>query len=478
VQGKGSVPLQTPATQKGFIAKFPHALVLLFIVIVIAAIMSYVIPAGQFERVVVDGRTTVNPESFNYIERSPVGFFDIFRAIPQGLMGAGAIVFLILLVGGAVEVINDTGALKSGISSMVTRIGEKNRVFGLIALMFVLAVIGGWLGWIEAAIPFIPLTIAIVLALGYDSMTAVGVTVLGCILGFAAGPTNMYTVGVAHGIAELPMFSGLSYRIIIWLFFVALGMHRVVSYAKMVDKYPERSLTNDVDVSDLKFDISGFKTEDFTARHKAILLTLALSLVIVVYGMMKLGWGILDMAALFIITGAVTALVGQIPFNKMAEIFVRGASKVLIGGMIVGVARGIQWTLAEGKIIDTIIYHLSQILVGLPTYLTAIGMFFVQMIINFFIPSGSGQATAVMPIMIPLADLVGVTRQTATLAFQLGDGFSNIIFFSYGTLMFFLSLGRVPYDKWIRFVWPVIWKGILLSVIFVFIASQINYGPF
>ncbi|MEL7563734.1 MAG: hypothetical protein AAGU27_02460 [Dehalobacterium sp.] len=478
MQKNTSTPVQTPVVQKGFTPRFPHALVLLFLVIVLAAALSYVIPAGQYERVVVDGKTTVNPESFTYIEQSPVGFFGIFRAIPNGLMGAGTIVFLILLVGGAVEVITETGALKCGISSMVKRIGEKNRVFALVALMFVLAVIGGWLGWIEAAIPFIPLTIAIVLALGYDSITAVGVTVLGLVLGFAAGPTNMYTVGVAHGIAELPIFSGIGYRIIIWLSFVALGIHRVISYAKMVEKNPERSLVKDVNVSDLKFDISGFKPDDFTGKHKLILLTLVLSMVVILFGMLKLKWSIMDMAALFVITGIVTALIGKIPLNKMAEIFVRGASKVLIGAMIVGVARGIQWTLDQGLIIDTIIHSLAVVIGGLPPSLTAIGMFFVQMIINFFIPSGSGQAMAVMPIMIPLSDLVGVTRQTATLAFQLGDGFSNIFYFSFGTLMFFLSLGRVSYDKWVKFVWPVMWKGILLSIIFVYIASMINYGPF
>jgi uncharacterized ion transporter superfamily protein YfcC len=468
----------TGLKEKNYISKFPHALVLLFIVIVAAAALSYIIPAGQFERVVVDGKTIINPESFTYIEQTPVGFFDVFRAIPQGLTGASAIVFLILLVGGAVEVINETGALKTGISSMVTKIGQKNKIFGLAALMIALAVIGGWLGWVEAAIPFVPLVIAIVLALGYDSMTAVGVVILGCLLGFAAGPTNMYTVGVAHGIAELPIFSGITYRVVIWVTFVALGMQHVLSYAKAFDKDPSVSLTQDINVSDLKFDISEFRQEDFTARHKGVLVILLASLVIVVFGMLKLKWNILDMAALFVITSIATAIVGQVSFNTMAQVFVRGASKVLIGGMIVGVARGIQWTLAEGQIIDTIIYQLALVLQGLSPSLTAVGMFFVQTIINFFIPSGSGQAAAVMPIMIPLADLVGVTRQTATLSFQLGDGFSNIMFFTNGTMMFFLSLGRVSYNKWIKFIWPVIWKGMVLSSIFVFIAAQINYGPF
>ena len=465
-------------SNKGLISRFPHALILLFLIIIVGALLSYIIPAGQYERVVVDGVTMVDPESFTYIDPSPAGFFDVFRAIPNGLMGAGAIVFLIFLVGGAVEVIGETGALNTALSRLVFAFGESKKIYALIAVMLALAVIGGWLGWIEAAIPFIPLAIAIVLALGYDSMTAVGVTILGCILGFAAGPTNMYTVGVSHEIAELPIFSGMGYRTIIWLCFVAIGVHRVVSYANMIQKNPEKSVVKDIDVQDLKFDVEAYRNQEFTWKQKMIMLTLLLSLVVVVYGMTQLGWGILDMAALFVITAIVTALLGNIPMNKMPEIFVRGGSKVFIGGMIVGVARGIQWILGEGQIIDTIIYNLALLLEGLPPHLTAVGMFFVQTIINFFIPSGSGQATAVMPIMIPLSDLIGITRQVATLAFQLGDGFSNILWFSYGGLMLFLAFGRVPYDRWLKFVWPVLWKVVLLSIIFLLIAVSIDYGPF
>lgn len=458
--------------------RFPHTLVLLVLIIMAAAVATHIVPAGKFERQVVQGRTIVNPASFKYIDSTPVGIFDVFKAVPYGLLGAGSIVFIILIVGGAVEIIGATGALNLALSKLVFAFEGTRKVYALVALMIGLAVIGGWLGWIEAAIPFIPLAVAAVLALGFDGMTAVGVVILGCIGGFTAGPTNMYTVGVAHSIAELPIFSGLTFRTVIWVTIVALGIHRVVTYANMIQKDPEKSMVKDINMDDLKFDVASYKDGDFTLRHKLILGVLLLSLAVAVYGMTKLGWGINEMSAVFVVTSIATAIIGKISINKAAEIFVAGASKVVIGGMIVGIARGIQWTLEKGNIIDTIIYNLSLLLNSLPPMLTAVGMFFVQMLINLFIPSGSGQAMTMMPIMIPLSDLLGITRQTACLAFQLGDGISNMFWPSCGGLMLFISFGRVPYDRWMKFFWPVLWKVTLLCIIYVLIATATSYGPF
>lgn len=460
------------------ISRFPHTIVLLFLIIVAAAVATSIVPAGKFERQVVQGKTIINPTSFKYIESTPVGFFDAFKAVPYGLLGAGSIVFLILIVGGAVEIIGATGTLNSALSKLVFAFEGKRKEYALVALMLALAIIGGWLGWIEAAIPFIPLAVAVVLALGYDSMTAVGVVILGCIGGFTAGPTNMYTVGVAHSIAELPIFSGLTFRTIIWLTIVIVGIHRVVTYARMVQKDPEKSMVKDINVDDLKFDVASHKDADLTLRHKLVLGVLLLSLASTVYGMTKLGWGINEMSAVFVVVTIVTAIIGKIKINEAAEIFVAGASKVVIGGMIVGIARGIQWTLEKGNIIDTIVYNLSLLLQNLPPMLTAVGMFFVQMIMNLFIPSGSGQAMTMMPIMVPLSDILGITRQTACLAFQLGDGISNMFWPTCGGLMLFTAFGRVPYDRWMKFFWPVLWKVTLISIICVLIATAINFGPF
>lgn len=216
--------------------------------------MSYVIPAGEFNRVMQNGRTIVEPGSFQYTDVSPAGLFDIFRTILNGIQSAITIVILILLVGGAVEIFISSGALNIAMVKLTQKLGGRGDMYILLALMIFLSILGGFLGWIEAAIPFIPLAVAIVVSLGYDAMTAAGVTIIVTMLSFAVGPTNLYTVGISHQIAELPMFSGLTYRTIIFLIFVVLEIHRVLSYAKKTKENPSLSLTPEVDTSDIKLD--------------------------------------------------------------------------------------------------------------------------------------------------------------------------------------------------------------------------------
>jgi len=464
--------------KSSFIEKTPHALVLLFIIIVIGALMSYVIPAGEFNRVVQNGRTVVEPGSFQYTDAPPAGLFDIFRAIPNGIQSAITIVILILLVGGAVEIFISSGALNIAMVKLTHTLGGKGDIYILLALMIFFSILGGFLGWIEAAIPFIPLAVAIVVSLGYDAMTAAGVTIVGCMLSFAVGPTNLYTVGISHQIAELPMFSGITYRSIIFLVFTALGIYRVLRYAVKTKADPSLSLTPEVDTSDIKLNMEDYEDQDFTLVHKAILLVLGITLFFVVYGMLNLGWSINDMSAVFVLGGLLAGALARFTPNKIAKLMVEGSKKVILGALIVGVARGVQWILSTGGITDTIIYSLSAPLENLPGWITAIGMYGVHLVVNFFIPSGSGQTMATMPIMVPLADVVGITRQTAVQAFQFGDGITNLLYFTYGTLLYFLSVSKVSYQKWFKFIWPLIWKMIVLSIIFLIIAVQIGYGPF
>ena len=461
-----------------FSNKFPHPLVLLFLVIVAAGVLTYIVPAGEFDRVKLGNRTVVSPDSFHYVTNHPVGVFDFFRAVPNGMIGAASIMFLVLIVGGAIEVFTKTGAINMGLAKLVNKFGDKGGPVIIAILMLYFAVLGGFLGWIEASIPFIPIAIAVAVGLGYDSLVGVGIAVLGAVIGFTGGPTNIYTVGIAHEIAELPIFSGIGFRLVVYGVLVSLAIHHVIRYANKIKRDPNDSLMKGIDTSDLKFDIDGYKDAEFTIRHKLILLILFVTFGFVVYGMTQLKWNINDMSAMFLLSGVIAGIISRLPINVIGEHFAKGASKIVFGALIVGVARGIQWILNEGGITDTIIYNLSVPLSSLPGYLTATGMFFVQTIINFFIPSGSGQAMAVMPIMIPLADLIGVTRQTAVLAFQLGDGFSNILWFTYGGLMVFLSYGKVPYNRWIKFVWPFTVKMIVASIVFIVIATQIHYGPF
>ena len=464
--------------KKPWYKTFPHAFLLLFLVIVVCAILSYIIPAGEFERIQVDGRTVVDAGSFHFVKNTPVSFFDIFRAIPYGILKAGSVVVLILLVGGSIEIFAQTGAIKASLSQLIKKFGDKGGPLVLVILMAFFALLGGFLGWIEAAFPFVPLAMAVIVSLGYDTLVGVAACTLAMILGFTGGPTNVYSVGIAQAVAELPLFSGMGFRLIVYITLVLICMEHVYRYAKKTKADPSLSLMKDIDTTDLDYNLNLTEEIEFTLKHKISLLILFLTFVMIVIGMTKLKWNINDMAAMFVLGGITAGLFYGMTPNKIGELFAKGAEKIVFGALIVGLARGIQWILLQGHIVDTIIYAASLPLSKLPTTICAIGMFIVQMFINFFIPSGSGQAMVTMPIMIPLGDLLGITRQTTILAFQLGDGFSNIMWFTYGGLMFLLASGKVPYNRWIKFVWPVIWKVFVVSCIFLVIAVHIGYGPF
>ena len=447
---------------------------LLFLVIIAVFAASFFIAPGTFNRHVVDGRNLVIPGSFHTISRDALSFFDIFRAVPNGLIGAGSIVFLVLIVGGAVEVFNRTGAIPAGVSRLVKASETYHSSFVLILLFSIFAVLGGFLGWIEASIPFVPLVIPIVLALGFDAMTAVGIVILGSMVGFGIGPTNMYTIGISHQVAELPMFSGFGLRFAAYLVFCGAALAYLMRYAYRVKNNPARSLVADIDVSDLKFD-ENMRGQVLEPRHILSLCILAATFVLTVYGMMYLRWNINDMSAIFLLAGIVAGIVGRLGINDVVAAFLAGARGSMGGAMVVGIARGVQWMLEKSFLIDPAINTLSGYLAGLPPLGSAIGIFLVVCLLNGLVASGSAKAMALMPIIVPLADLVGVTRQTAIFAYQFGDGITNMAWFTYGTLLIFLSYGKVPLTRWYRFLWPLLLIQLVLAVVFLFIAIEIHY---
>ncbi|WP_050607445.1 YfcC family protein [Clostridium niameyense] len=457
---------------------FPHALFLLFLVIVFCGALSYIIPAGQFDRIKVAGKTIVKANSFHYVKSSYVSIFDIFRAIPNGMVNASNIMFLILLVGGSIEIFSKTGAINAGLITLIRKLGDKGEIIVIVSFTVFFALLGGFLGWIEAAFPFVPLAMAVICGMGYDTLVGVSVCTLGMILGFTAGPTSVYSVGIAQSIAELPLFSGIGFRIVIFITLITISVVHIYKYAKKIKRNPSLSIMKDIDTSDLNYNLNTNEDIEFTLTHKLVLLILCLTFIVTIIGMTKFKWNMNDMSATFVIGSIIAGIISKMTPNKIAENFSVGFQNIAFGALIVGVARGVQWILLKGNIVDTIIYSTSLPLSKLPKCICVIGMFIVQAFINFFIPSGSGQAIVTMPLMVPLSDLLGITRQTAILAFQLGDGFSNIIWFTYGGLMFLLASGKIPYNRWLKFIWPVIWKVFLASSIFLIIAVNINYGPF
>lgn len=459
-------------------SKVPHTYVIIFSLIILTAILTWIIPAGVYERVEApDGRMVVDPNSYHNVDPNPSMPFDVLQAYPRGLGAASSIVFFIFIVGGSFTMLTGTGAIQAGINSLAVKLRNNDKM--MIPLFIIVFSIGGaTIGMSEEAIVFVPIGIALARALGYDSIVGMAMVALGAAAGFTAAPMNPFTIGVAQTIAELPMFSGMWLRLIILVITWVLIIWYISRYAKKVKADPTKSYNYEREKLLESAEIDYDNLPKMTGRHVAVLLIFAAGIGLLVFGVIQYGWYITEIGALFFGIGIVTGLVGGSKPSEMAVHFLQGAADISTGALVVGLARGILVIMEDAQIIHTVVHALAQFVVALPGAISAVGMLVVQSLINFAIPSGSGQAATTMPIMAPLADIAGLTRQTAVLAFQFGDGISNSIIPTSGTLLANLSIAKIKYEDWVKFVAPLIliWSG--LAAVFCVIAALINYGPF
>ena len=462
--------------KEGIGIKIPHVLVLLFAIIIIAAVATYVVTPGQYERIEKGGREVIDPESYEVVERNPVGIFGILKSVPRGLEEVAYIVFFIFIVGGAFGVISKTGSVDSGIAAL-TRVLEGREKLVIPAVMGAFALGGSTLGLAEETLAFIPAMVPLAIALGFDSLTGVGMVLIGAGAGFAGAFMNPFTVGIAQGVADLPLFSGMGFRVIVWIVITGIAIAFVYRYASKIKKNPQLSPVYEEDKNkEETIDLKDF--DEMGSHHKQVLAVVVIAFGILVWGVTQYGWFITEISALFLGMGIAAGLVGRLGLDGTADAFVDGAKDLTMAALIVGVARGILVVLNDGHIIDTILHSVSVAIEGLPSYFSALGMYFFQMLLNIIVPSGSGQAALTMPIMAPLSDLTGVTRQTAVLAYQLGDGFTNIWSPTSGYFMAGLGLAGVAWKKWAKWFLPLLGAWIVAGGILVTIAHFIEYGPF
>lgn len=453
--------------------EFPHAFVILFSILIIMVLCTWLVPAGSYTRVEVNGTMMVDPNSFTYVEPSPVGFMGLFQSIPLGIQNGIGLITMIFTIGAAIGLVDSTGAIRASVHALSDKLGSKNSKFVLMGLMLFFAMIGAFPSMLEGTIPFIPIGCSIALMLGYDVVTGVAVVFIADIIGWAAGPTNFYTVGTAQNIGGLPLFSGIGFRLITLVVFSAVSIWYVLRYAERVRKNPELSVVAGRDYSDLRS--TGEEKVAFTARRKIIFALFLVTILLVVVGSLQWKWGMLEMSATYLICGIVCGIVAGFPSGKIADGLLDGAKSVFIAAMAIGLARAISLVMENGKIIDTFVHALVGMLDGLPAAVTGIGMFVVQTILNFFIPSGSSQALVTMPILMPLADIVGLSKQLTILAFQFGDGLSNLCFPTMGALVACLTYARIPFDRWFKFIWKymlLIWGT---AAVLIIVASLIGY---
>lgn len=454
--------------------KFPHTYAILLFIVILGAALSYIIPAGEFDRQEVEDRVEVVSGSFHGVEQNPVSFLDLIMAIPTGLNEAADIIFYIFLIGGAFGVIRATEAIEAIIQKVMDNV-RKNEMMLIPVIMTVFSILGFTTGMAEETIIFVPIGIMLAVALGYDAMVGTAMVTLGAAAGFIGGMFNPFTVGIAHGIAELPIFSGWGFRTIVYLAVLITGILFVMNYAKKVKKDPKRSLVyEEAQNGQLNFVEDDMEFKKLTKRHIVIVALFALTIAINVYGIFVYGWFLTELAANFFTVGIIIGFVGGLKLNNIFDAFIDGMKIVVYGAIIVGFARAILVVLESGLIIDTIIYSMSAALDYIPNALTAIGMLAVQVVINFFIPSGSGQAMTTMPVMVPISDLQEIPRQVAVLAYQYGDAITNSIIPTSASLMGVLAVAGIPYIKWVKFVWKLVLIWLVIAAIALVAATLIN----
>jgi uncharacterized ion transporter superfamily protein YfcC len=454
--------------------RVPHTLVLLFAIMIVALIATWLLPQGAFEMgVTATGRPIVVPGTYTVAaERVTLPPWELMTAVPRAMAAAQDIIFFLLIVGGAIAVLRATGMIDALLGATLRRVGHSPGLLIIIG-MVIFAAGSSTLGASTEYIPFAAVLVALCLAMGMDAMAAIGIMVVGYGIGYGVAVLNPYTVIVAQGIAGLPPASGMAFRLALFVPFAAIGMHHVWRYARRVQADPSSSLM--AGVAEVGHNAGG-DYPPMSGRRLAVAALTGLALVAMVYGIPQRGWYLTELGALWLALAIAAGLVGGLGIDDTAKRFAAGASELAVVALLVGFARSIALILENGQVLHTIVHGLSIPLQQVGPELAAVGMLVVQTLLNFFIPSGSGQAFATMPIMAPLADVVGVTRQVAVLAFQFGDGFSNMILPTNIVLMAILGVAGIPYDRWVRFVAPLLLKLLAAATVSLIVAVLIGYS--
>ncbi len=457
--------------------KIPHTYVVLGIMIVFVTILTWIVPAGEFERAVdeVTGRTLVVAGSYHPVDSNPVGLFRMLTLVQESMVGSAGIIFFIFFAYSFVYMEIKCGAFDSAVGAMLRKLhGHKAFIIPLFMLVFGLC--GSIFGMTEETYGLIPVFMAIAVALRYDALVGGAIVYVGVITGFAAATLNPFTVGVAQTIAELPMYSGVWFRCIVFVVFITVSIVYVMRYATKVQRDPSRSIVKGIQLGAEGMSEEELMKTEFTTKHKICMLLFLVTVILIMFGAIKLGWYINQIAGLFLGMMILVGLIQGYSFSEIAQIFVEGCRDIMFGVLVCGLANTILRVMQDGMIVDTIINAIMSIANTGNKYLSAFMMLVTQNLLNFFIPSGSGQAMTSMPIMVPIADMAGVSRQVTVLAYQFGDGFSNMIWPT--SVAAWCGMMKLPMDKWYKFALPLGGILFLVQTAFIMLATAINFGPF
>ena len=448
--------------------KLPHILVLLTGIIIICAILTWILPAGEFDRQAnAAGTEVVVPGTYHTVDASPVGPFETLKSIYNGMLNGGGVIFFVFIAYASIGLIISTGAFNGLVAGLLKVLKGKARAVIIPIFILVLGCVSSTIGVFEEAFPFIPIFVGIAIAMGYDALVGLGIVALGVGLGYSGAVMNPFTVGMAQDIAGLPQMSGIGFRIICHVVMIIVASTLLIRYALKVQADPTKSYVYGDDFSHMEMDPQGIEHHSFGIREKAVLAVLALGVVVIVWGVKTKGWYFEDLSAVFLLMGIISSFIMGWGPDTIAQKMAASFTDIAVACMIIGFSRGILVVLQSGHIIDTIVYGISIPLGKFPAWIASELMLVVQTLLNFLIPSGSGQAVTSMPIMAPLADLIGVSRQVSVLAFQFGDGLSNII---WPTAMapIMCGIAGIKIEKWWKLIVPIflallVTQGVLIA---------------
>ena len=422
--------------------KVPNTYVIIAVIIALCAVLTWFVPGGQYVKA-DDG--TLSYESVDAVPQT----WQVLSAVYHGFVKQAGIIVFILVVGGAFWLLNATGAVEAGIQRFIVRIGKRD-ILVLVALTVLFSLAGAVFGMSEETIPFVGIVVPLVVSMGYDAFMGMLVVYVASNVGFSSAFLNPFTVGIAQGMADLPLFSGMGYRIFCWAFLTILMVVFVWFYAKRTRKEPTVILS-----------ASEESVTPLTKRQSWILVVLLLTVIALIVGVTCWDWYMPEITGLFLGMGIVCGIIAGFSANKIADELLAGARDILSAALVVGFASGIIVILQDGKVVDSILHGMQEGLDGSSPVASLSAMYGIQALINFIIPSATAKAAITIPIMAPFADMVGVSRQAMVLAFQFGDGFTNMVTPTSGVLVAALAMARIPYAKWVKWVW----KGVLVLLV-------------
>lgn len=462
----------------------PHCYALIFFIIVAVALLTWWIPSGSFNYHTVtlpggETKTVVIPGSYHLLEKVSAngdlrqGVAAVLAAPMEGVIKAVDVVAFVLIVGGAFGIILRTGAIERGLLALAGRLAGKGLL--VIPLSMTLFSLGGaTFGMSEEVIPLYAIFISLMFALGYDSMTAILILFLGTQIGYVGAMTNPFSVLIAQGVAGIQGNPQLWLRAIAWLVFTLIAIGYTMWYAHRVKRYPHKSPVYENDrqtrAQFLSLQRAAFR---FTLADRLIILAFVLALAVISWGLITRGWYMVEIGAVFLALGLFSGIVGRMSVSGMADSFVEGCKEFVYAAVVIGLARGILVVAENGRIIDTMLYGLSEMLNGLPQYAFTTLMLLGHNVITFFVPSSSGEAALTMPVLAPLGDLVGINKEAMVMAYQFGNGLTNLISPTDGVLLAGLSIARIGFGQWLKAIaplFPLLW---IMSAVFAAISASV-----